>query len=180
MMQRIDSSMKGAACLVCVFLISCGAESQYSGDGVLVDYGPSAATDRYVVTLGEVDIGQSSVDSYSLSNLPEANFVIGLVIDTGQNDQKPQDAAILDAVVNFELKDQQGKVLVSREAPLAQWAWTIYADGRPVFVYGRSEYATYFDATPDTQYMLIVSVTPAPDLTIQLPASVIAKSGGWK
>lgn len=42
--------------VVSLMLTGCYSESDYSGDGQLIDYGRYVAKDRYVLNLGNVDL----------------------------------------------------------------------------------------------------------------------------
>lgn len=60
--------------------------SEYSGDGHLTDNGVRAATNRYVLNLGEVDLSQRGTKTYRIANLPEANFVARIEISVVPKD----------------------------------------------------------------------------------------------
>jgi hypothetical protein len=42
------------AVVLCSLITGCSAGNGYSGDGRMIDNGPSAATDRYVIDLGPI------------------------------------------------------------------------------------------------------------------------------
>jgi len=70
-----------------MLLIGCYNVSEYSGDGHLVDNGVRAATDRYVLNLGSIDLNQRGTKTYRIANLPEINFLVGIEISVAPEDR---------------------------------------------------------------------------------------------
>src|SRR5260221_5810767 len=80
-MNSLARFMRGIVTAVPIALLSgCYQVSHYSGDGQLIDNGPFAATDRYVLNLSPVDLTQRGKKTFRMANLPEANFVTGFEI----------------------------------------------------------------------------------------------------
>jgi hypothetical protein len=52
--------------------------SGYRGDGVFVDAGALTAHERFTIDLGAVDLSQASRREFRLSDLPDAEFTLGL------------------------------------------------------------------------------------------------------
>lgn len=165
--------------LLAVSLITTGCESvaQYSGDGKLIDNGPRAATDRYVVDLGSISLKTPGMTTYKFKNLPKENFVIGFELQAPPGSKLDQTA--IAPVVSITLK-QDGKPLVSKEGRLSEWTWSVRSPGDRAFVYGREKPDTYFDAVPVRDYELTFHVKQPDRGTANYTASLVAKSGGWK
>ena len=99
-------------------LIGCDRTSQYSGDGQLVDKGSFAATDRYVLNLGSIDLTQRIMKTFRLVNLPGENFVAGIEIDDHTHNRVHIDKKQLNATVLLELSGVDGKVFLQRKGHL--------------------------------------------------------------
>jgi hypothetical protein len=160
-------------------LAGCYRASSYTGDGQLTDNGAGAATDRYVLNLGTVDLMQQGSKSFRLANLPKANFVVGLEIATLGNADVIE-KKVANPVIAIELVGPDGDVIFARKAPLDTWAWAVKAGEHRAFVYGRDESETYFDATTKVEYALIFNVLEPDRNQLKYTASLIVKSGGWK
>ena len=128
-------------------LITPGCESvaQYSGDGRLIDNGPRAAIDRYIVDLGSISLKTPGTATFKFRNLPKENFVIGLELQAPPGSKLDQTA--IAPVVSITLR-QDGKPIVSKESRLSEWTWSVKSPGDRAFVYGREKPDTYFDAVP--------------------------------
>lgn len=165
--------------LLAVSLITAGCESvaQYSGDGKLIDNGPRAATDRYVVDLGSVSLKTSGTATFRFKNLPKENFVIGFELQAPPGSKLDQTA--IAPVVSVVLR-QDGQPLVSKEGRLSEWTWSVKSPGDRAFVYGREKPDTYFDAAPGKAYELTLQVKQPDRTSANYTASLVAKSGGWK
>lgn len=165
--------------LAATSVIAAGCESvaQYSGDGKLIDNGPRAATDRYVVDLGSVSLRTPGTATFKFRNLPGENFVIGFELQAPSGSKLDQTA--ITPVVSVLLKED-GKPLVSKEGRLSDWTWSVKSPGDRAFVYGREKPDTYFDALPGKDYELILQVKQPDRASTNYTASLVAKSGGWK
>lgn len=171
--------------LTMLWYVGCYRVSRYTGDGQLIDNGMSAATDRYVLTLGEINLRQRGTTTFRLADLPAVNFCIGLEIHLA-----PENASLLirrkgvNPTLALELLDSEGKIVFTKSAPLATWTWAVGRGNHWAFAYGPTDPGTspgtYFDALPKTAYTLTLRVLE-PDRN-QLAATAILKatSGGWK
>lgn len=157
-------------------LAGCDTVAQYSGDGRLTDKGPTAATDRYVLDLGQVSLKAPTSATFSLKNLPKAEFVVGIELRSPAS--KIEQAAINPLVGITLLED--GKAIISKEAKLSDWTWSIHSPGNYAFVYGRDQPATYFTPAPGKNYQLTLRVKEPDRSNANYTAALVAKSGGWK
>ena len=176
-MNRLIGFLLGSTAVL-IMLAGCYHASSYAGDGRLIDNGASAATDRYVLNLGSIDLTQRGTKTFQIANLPEANFVAGLEIVAPDNNIIERRAA--NPTVAIELTSLDGKVLFARQAPLDAWTWAVRVGEHRAFVYGRDEPRTYFDVTPKAEYRLTIKVIEPERSWSKYTASLIAKSGGWK
>jgi hypothetical protein len=57
-----------------------------------VDHGPSAATGRYIVRLGDIDVTAAGIHGFSMSGLPPEEFILGLEVaaGTGSRSRSPR------------------------------------------------------------------------------------------
>jgi hypothetical protein len=163
-----------------LLLFGCYRVSHYSGDGQLIDNGPTAATDRYVLNLGPIDLARSGTKTFRLANLPEANFVTGVEISVASGDRAANATRRANPVISLELSGPEGKVLFTKKSALDAWTWSVPASGLPAFVYGREEPRTYFNAAPKTAYTLTLNVLEPDRSETKYTALLMMKSGGWK
>lgn len=157
-------------------LAGCDTVAQYSGDGRLTDKGPTAATDRYVLDLGQVSLKAPTSASFKMKNLPKTEFVVGIELRSPTS--KLEQASVNPTVGITVLED--GKAIVSKEAKLSEWTWSIHSPGNYAFVYGREQPSTYFTPTPGKSYELMLRVKDADRGNANYTAALVAKSGGWK
>jgi hypothetical protein len=180
-MNRLARMILGSMVAVPVALLSgCYRVSQYSGDGHLIDKGVLAATDRYVLNLGLIDLTQRGTKTFRIANLPEMNFVVGVKISVAPEDRAIIEKQLVNPTVSLELSGPGGKVLFTKKSPLAAWTWSIPVDGQQTFVYGRGDAGTYFNAFPKTEYTLTLNVLEPDRSQSKYTALLVAKSGGWK
>ena len=154
--------------------------SEYSGDGYLIDNGRGAATDRYVLNLGPVDLTRRGTTSFRMAGLPDANFVVGMEIRAASEDSTAIERQPVKATVSLKVSDSTGTVLFAKTAALNEWTWSVPRDGDWAFVYGRGEPGTYFTARPKTEYTLTLSVLDPEPGPPKYTTVLLAKSGGWK
>jgi len=148
----------------------------YTGDGRLLDNGPTAANDRYVVEVGTIDLSQRTSKTFALKGLPSVNFVVGIQVSSATG--KSNDGPIADADVLMEIRDESGSQVVGVAGPLRTWTWSGSLRGGPSFVYERGPPGSYFSPAAKSSYELRVTVrTPS---SVATPALVVLKSGGWK
>lgn len=151
------------------------AAAQYVGDGRLTDKGSSAATDRYVLDLGPVSLKTPASATFRLKNLPKTDFVLGLEL---RSPSKIEQGTINPVVAISLIED--GKTIVSKEAKLSDWTWSIHSPGSYAFVYGREKPATHFTPIPGKNYELTFRVKESDRGSANYTAALVAKSGGWK
>lgn len=166
--------------LIASVVAGCNGVSQYDGDGVLVDQGRFAATDRYVLELGTVNLGQSNVISYRISGLPEANYVVGFEVPMEVTPDNTRNIGLQYPIVSVSLRGSKGQIVFASEGRLDHWTWAVPAEGEYVFVYDRDRNPTYFDVLSggDQEFQLVVQIQGNGQSDIQ--ARILAKSGGWK
>lgn len=160
------------------FLSGCPM-TKYSGDGALVDNGSDAATDRYVLDLGPIDLTQRTRRTFRLVGLPESNFVVGIQI-LAAADPALIGGRLVNPTVSLSLSESAGAMLFSKTAPLNDWAWSVPASAGTAFVYGRDAPSTYFDAAAGAEYTLVLDVVEPDQSGSKYIAVLTAKTGGWK
>jgi hypothetical protein len=161
-------------------LSACYRVSEYSGDGHLVDNGFFAATDRYVLNLGPIDLTHRRATTFQIANLPETNFVVGLQISVGPEHRATIEKQLVNPIVSLELSGPGGKILFTKKSRLQEWTWSMPSDADRAFVYWRGEPGTYFSAASKTKYTLTLSVSEPDPSPAKYNVLLLAKSGGWK
>lgn len=162
-----------------VALLSGCPMTKYSGDGVFLDNGPGAATDRYVLDLGPIDLTQRARRTVRLAGLPKGNFVVGIQIKAAA-DPALIGKRLPNPTVSLSLSESSDGLIFSKEAPLGTWTWSVPAADDAAFVYGRERPSTYFDAASGAEYMLSIDVVEPDQSGSRYVAVLVAKSGGWK
>lgn len=188
-------AMVGAAC-------AC-SRTEYTGDGAFEHpEKPSfLCDDRYFVQLGSLDLSRSTMTSYRLAGLPEAEFTLGIVIaqPKGSGDSVP--AGVVHSRVRMELRDERDRVVVMADGPLSSWTWsTDLKRSTNAFVYRRGEarerdlgkgtttsdrvgvhadsgWGTSFTPRSDGRYRLEVAVEEGDAAVTQYDASLRADGG---
>jgi hypothetical protein len=161
------------------FLGACSVSSSYTGDGRLIDNGSSAANERYVVELGQLDLGRAGSTTFRLGGLPAVSFVAGVQVPAGSDPGGTRTLEGTTADVSLELMDASGNRVFSVAGPLRDWVWSSPMRGGPSFVYRRPPSGSFFVASLGSTYKLQATVR-APDPTIPAGTLVVLKSGGWK
>ncbi len=187
--------------LLLVLVVGCMLPTDYRGDGDLSDRGPTTATDRYILDLGQVKTG---TESYTLEGLPSVEFTVGLQIE----DLGPEEAeAILkkhEAYVSLTLTTAEGESVFDQEGQLVNWVWTSGVGGLPgSFAYRRGEqreisqpdggsvlqragvgadrgWGTYFEPRRNEEYRLEVTARSPADFFSSHTVGLVARGGGWK
>ncbi len=163
-----------------MLLTGCYKVSEYSGDGHLIDNGVTAATDRYVLDLGAIDLSQRGTKTYRIANLPETSFVVGIEIGVAPEERAIIEKQAVSAAILLELSSVGGQVLFTKKSTLDAWTWSVLVGDLRAFVYGRGEPGTYFQPLPQTEYTLTLTVLEPDTSQSNYTASLLAKSGGWK
>jgi hypothetical protein len=149
--------------------------AQYAGDGRLTDKGPSAATDRYVLDLGQVSLKAPTSATFKMKNLPKTEFVVGIELRSPTK----LDQASVNSMVGVTLLED-GKAIISKEAKLSEWTWSIHSPGNYAFIYGREQPSTYFTPIHGKNYELALRVKEPDRGNANYTAALVAKSDGWK
>jgi hypothetical protein len=159
---------------------ACTAEHRYDGDGDFVDHGPTAATDRYVIDFGPIDLSRETEATFRMRDLPPVEFAVGIQLERlDQQRLEPQDAAI-SAAVSVGLKEEHGGTVLHISMPLRDWNWSHIAMATDYFLYVRdTQGGLFFTPEKNREYVLTVRVIQA-DTGTPLRAHVVMKSGGWK
>jgi hypothetical protein len=180
----------------------------YSGDGSLTDNGPLAATDRYVLDLGVVDLSKGGERAFRLAGLLSTEFAIGLeILRTDGGRILGADGEIdksIRTVVRLRLENERQQIVFDHSAPLSEWEWGVartqeekafvYLRGAVTFVPVRQGVTSYtpMGVGPDGGWGTYFSPRDAATYTLRFqalsprasnwPSSVrlIAKGGGWK
>ena len=163
-----------------VLLSGCNDVTEYSGDGQLIDNGPGAATDRYVLKLGNIDLSQRGTKTYRIANLPETSFVTGIKITVEHEDRASVEKRAVNPTIRLELSDVSGEAVFKNESKLDTWTWSVPANEPLAFIYVREKQGTYFHPHPETEYTLVLTVLEPDASQTKYTASLLAKSGGWK
>jgi hypothetical protein len=176
--------------------VGCSYAPFYTGDGQFTDNGLMAYSRRFIIDLGPIDLSKTGIYNYTLSGLPNAEFVISVrVVEKSNNtlNTKPDYSAL----VRVQLEDSQNKTIICEEAPLNSWIRSygtlnniseLYrrGEGQDVFVpdgntkgervasKASGGWGTYFYSDQGEKYKLKVSVLAS---SINRPASIILV--GW-
>lgn len=169
---------------VVIFMFTgCYSESDYSGVGKLTDNGPSAATDRYILDLGTVDLSKPGTTTYRIANLPATNFVAGIDFSVESTNQEIISNNNLNTIVSISLTDSNGNEIFNNNGKLATWTWSKKSiEPTKAFIYGSGSglEQTYFDPKPHDTYVLKFTVLAIDSTHIKHEATLKLKSGGWK
>ncbi len=167
--------------IISIILISgCYNVSEYSGDGNLIDNGVRAATNRYVLNLGSIDLSQRGSKTFRIINLPETTFVAGIKISVMQEDKITLENRLIKPTISLELTDEDGKVVFLKKSVIDLWTWSMVVNESRAFIYGREKPGTYFQVLPDSVYYLTLTVIEPDPSNINFTATLQAMSGGWK
>jgi len=189
------------ALIVAATLSSACVVSNFRGDGKLVDYGPFAARHRYVLDLGPVDLGRTGKYTYTMSNLPSVDFVIGLEIVEAQANQFTGNQPAHSGSIRLLLETSNHEIVISEDGPLESWIWSfakgnfesfLYRTGKEHWITNKDGttspvpdgtrtdegWGTYFLPRPDITYRLTLEVLEAQALP--RPTRLLVTGGGWK
>ena len=180
MHRGFSSALSVATVLWCGLLTGC-LGGGYSGDGKMIDNGPLAATDRYVLDLGPIDLTKQERRSFRLSNLPSENFATGIELREATNSHVPWDKKEIDASVSMDIIDEGGKTLMHAAGSLRQWTWEMRVTGATgAFLYVDGVPGSFFTPAKGRSYRLDVSVVEPDRMRTNVKAIVKLKTGGWK
>jgi hypothetical protein len=99
-------------------LAASACSSSYRGDGHFTDHGFLWGTGRYELDLGAVDLTRPGTYHYTLRNLPEERFAVGLTF--GQPGGSTDPMLTSKATVRLQIRSSGGP-LVENEEPLSEW-----------------------------------------------------------
>jgi hypothetical protein len=172
----------------------------YQGDGRLRDSGPLAARHRYVLDLGPIDLGRTGKYTYTMTNLPAADFAVGLEIVEAEANltmNRPTHSGS----VRLLLETSNREIVISEGSPLKSWVWSFTRGQFESFLYrtGEEHWITNKDGTtsPVADGVRIDEgwgsfFLPRPEITYQLtlevleaqaqprPTRLLVRGGGWK
>lgn len=103
---------------VCTFVVQGAgcASATYSGDGQLLDRGPLAGHDRYVLNLGSIDLSKQSSHKFRVAGLPSERMTIGLEVN-----DKGAAAPTATPIIRIALESADKATVVEEEGPLGSW-----------------------------------------------------------
>jgi hypothetical protein len=169
------------AVVLCSLITGCSAGNGYSGDGRMIDNGPSAATDRYVIDLGPIDLSTKGKRSFRLVNLPPENFGCGIELSAPGASRVQWEEKRFGASVSMEIAADDGEVVMHVSGPLRDWTWSMYVTGATnAFLYVQGPPGSFFDAKKGRSYRLEFSVIEPDQAHSEIKATLKLKSGGWK
>jgi hypothetical protein len=160
-----------------LLLGACQQSVDYVGDGRLIDHGPAAAENRYVIEAGPVDLSRKGTANFKMTGIPRDYFVIGLQL-RGHPARAVDGSVQTPANVSIELIREDFGMVALIAGPLRDWTWS-GPDGGSAFVYQRQASRAYFDAFPEAHYRLSVTVN-IPDPAFAGGSQLVLKTGGWK
>ncbi len=169
-------------CLLSIFCLF-GCETYfYSGDGKLIDNGLTAANERYILDLGEINLGSNGEYTYKVSNLPKQNFVFGINVSS---ESIKDNSFVWDAPINAKIKlniSSNGKTIVQENALAKEWTWSHKSGDSLVFGYRRNNGSagTYITPNRGASYIVKLKIYETDGTGNKYKSSLLAKSGGWK
>ena len=158
-------------------IIGCGNNSGYKGDGQLIDNGALSANERYKLNLGSIDLGRNGKYKYSIAGLPKDEFVFGMEIQSQQIIDKPLD---IKASVALSIIDSQGQIVVSENALIIDWVWSIPVQSKTSFVYRREGKGSYLSPKPGEAYSIELTVSEADSSGSSYKSNFLGITSGWK
>ena len=158
-------------------IVGCGNNSGYKGDGQLIDNGTLNANERYRLNLGSIDLGRNGKYKYSVAGLPKDDFVFGMEIKSQKIIDKPLD---IKANVAISIIDSQGQIVVSENALISDWVWSIPVQSKTSFVYRREGKGSYLSPKPEEAYSIELTVSEANSSDSSYKANFLGITGGWK
>jgi hypothetical protein len=173
------------ALVAVICMNACYDASSYQGDGVLEDRGPFDAKVRYVLTLGEIEIGKPGRFEFELFGLPSEEFVVGLEMDLSKvglegslSEQLPCDPSVYIKI----MRAHEDEVLLDVGGYIAsEWTWSVAIGDQSAFVYARENGGVHFNVeSPRCRYNLIVTVDGEARGSCTFNTILMAKSSGWK
>lgn len=182
-----------------VLCTSCSNQGQYTGDGRFDDF-DFLATERYILDLGQINLLSQETYVFTLSGLPNEEFIIGLeIIGSSQEERHILDTKSINPLIQIVLTDESGKLVIKRKEYLKDWVWSgALNNNSRSFVYYRGEriedsnpiqrtgfltdggWGTYFTPQKNTLYKLRLEIIEADTGSRPYTVTLKAKGGGWK
>lgn len=183
---RCVNGLQALALAIVVTASSSCATNHYQGDGRLVDHGAFAATDRYVLDLGHVDLGESGRYTYTIAGLPSVVFATGLEITEAEPNVNPLQRPPHPGRVRLTVQTAEQETVISDEGPLNSWLWSFGRGEAKSFLYraknkadlGDRRSGTTFTPKSGAKYLVTLDVLEAQ--TTPRPTRLVLKGGGWK
>ena len=165
--------------------------SGYRGYGEFTDNGASAATQRYVVDFGKIDLGKPNQKAFRMAGLPHVEFTMGLRpvnVSASCND-----VALSKVNIELQVQSGDGAVVIAEDAPLGSWAsgsQLLYRRGAErqqagaagstrTDVRAAHGWGTYFTPETSATYLAKFYVRDT-DGTAGCESRLVLLSGGWK
>jgi len=182
-------------------LTSACVVSAFRGDGKLIDHGPFAARHRYVLDLGPVDLSRTGKYTYTMSNLPATEFVVGVEIVEAEVYQSMENQPAHSGSIRLLLETSNHAIVMSEDGSLKSWERSFTKGNFETFLYrsGEIRWISNKDGTTSpvregvrTDEGWGSSFLPRPEITYQLtlevleaqaqprPTRLLFKGGGWK
>lgn len=175
----------------------------YKGDGMLKDKGTLAATNRYVLDLGKIQLNRKGEYSYFMSDLPQVEMVVGLGITVDPSTTEYFKDKQSQMKIKMKITNGEGKGVINEEGMLRNWVWSDTPEMDQRFIYRRGAekevksgdssssfkrtgvkadagWGTYFTPRKHESYKLTVSVIPTENAGTAQIATVQLIGGGWK
>lgn len=156
--------------------MGCSQSTTYSGDGRLVDNGPLAATDRFVLHLDEITLSGPYTAAYTMKDLPAEEFTIGFQVEPGTVGVRN---SLREVEVSMRLREGE-KTVFEHQRQLGGWTWTVPAHEEWTFAYLQNGGGTTFLPKRQLSYGLTISMQPKGDFDSVKRFALVAKAGGWK
>lgn len=178
-------------------------ESRYSGDGKLTDE-LFSSSQRFVLTLGHVDLDKPARHTYRLVGLPEKQFTLGFDVSGPRSKNEPlYDARPVNAVVRLTLTDEHSRVIIDEAGPLNEWVWSGSPHENVSFVYRQgvsrdvptvdgyvspqavgekadAGWGSYFTPRHEGRYTLSVHILQADPSAAPYIVTLKGVTGGWE
>jgi hypothetical protein len=170
-------------------------EFRYEGDGYFRDYGPEAATYRYLLTLDEYSSSGTSNSTFEIGQLPQTEFYLGYQIGPLNRNKvfEGPDGAITPredlATVSLRVTEKSsGKVLFEKKGPISEWEIADIVNVTSGPTSGSAMNSPMVEAFITSDYVIdganynpvaIEHSLSAPD-DQDIRLSLVLKGGGWK
>jgi hypothetical protein len=175
----------------------------YKGDGVLTDKGTLAATNRYVLDLGKIQLNRKGEYSYLMSDLPQVEMVMGLGITVDPSTTGYLKDKQFAMTIKMIITNGEGESVINEGGALRDWVWSDTPGMNHRFIYRRGAekeiksgdssssfkrtgvkadagWGTYFTPRKHESYKIAITVMPTGNADSAQMAKVQVIGGGWK